>query len=97
MVDLDVVGVEANGAIVLRLSADGLSSDYRLTISQDLPGGYSHEYVAGPKVSFRKPQDEALPLADYLQKDPFIIRYADGTLPYNCYHIAANLAGRSLR
>jgi superfamily II DNA or RNA helicase len=92
MVDLDVVGVEADGAIVLRLSADGLLSDYRLTISQDLPGGYSHQHVAGPKVSFRKSRDEALPLADYLQKDPFIIRYADGTYSYNCYHIAANLA-----
>lgn len=44
-------------------------------------------------VRFRKGADPAISLEDYLQKDPFIVRYADGTYSYNCYHIPANLNG----
>lgn len=92
MVDLDIVGVADDGAITIRLRAASLSSAYRLTISSDLPGGYSHELVEGPGVRFRKAKDEAVPLEEYLRKDPLIVRYADGTYSYNCYHIATNLA-----
>jgi superfamily II DNA or RNA helicase len=97
MVDLDIVSVsEADGSIVLRISAEGSSSEYRLTISKDLPGGYQHKHVGGPQLRFRKGKDEAVPIEEYLQKDPVIIRYADGTYSYNCYHIATNLAGGAL-
>ncbi|WP_338105621.1 DEAD/DEAH box helicase, partial [Microvirga tunisiensis] len=94
-VNLDVAGVEPNDSIVIKIVSDGPSSEYRLSISESLPGGYRHERVSGPAVSFRKGNDPAVPLEEYLQKDPFIIRYADGTYSYNCYHIPANLnAGR---
>jgi hypothetical protein len=33
----------------------------------------------------------AVPLEEYLQKDPLIVRYADGTHSYNCYHIPVKL------
>lgn len=93
MVDLDVADVTDDGAITIRLSAGGLSSAYRLTISSDLPGGYGHELVDGPAVRFREARDEAIALEEYLRKDPLIVRYADGTYSYNCYHIATNLVG----
>lgn len=92
MVDLEVADVADDGAITIRLSSGGHSSTYRLTISGDLPGGYSHELVDGPAVRFKKGRDEAVALEEYLRKDPLIVRYADGTYSYNCYHIATNLA-----
>lgn len=48
-------------------------------------------HVSGPAVLFRKANDSAIALEEYLQKDPFLIRYVDGTYSYNCYHIPTNL------
>lgn len=93
MVDVEIADVSVDGEVTLRLSADGNLSEYRMTISKDLPGGYQHQHVSGPAVRFRKAQDEAIPLEEYLQKDPFIVRYADGTYSYNCYHIATKIDG----
>ena len=91
MVDVDIAEVTVDGAITLRLAAEGVSSEYQLTVSKDLSGGYRHEHVSGPAVRFRKARDEAITLEEYLQKDPFIVRYADGTYSYNCYHIATKI------
>src|SRR5690606_25268366 len=62
MVDVEIADVSADGGITLRLSADGNLSEYRMTISKDLPGGYQHQHVSGPAVRFRKAQDESIPL-----------------------------------
>ena len=91
MVDVDIAEVTVDGAITLRLAAEGVSSEYQLTVSKDLSVGYRHEHVSGPAVRFRKARDEAITLEEYLQKDPFIVRYADGTYSYNCYHIATKI------
>jgi superfamily II DNA or RNA helicase len=91
MVDVEITDVTVDGGITLRLGADGISSEYQLTISKELSGGYQHQHVSGPAVRFRKARDEAIPLEEYLQKDPFIVRYADGTYSYNCYHIATKI------
>jgi len=92
-VDLEVVNSDASSPVTFRLSTGGMTSDYRLTISSELPGGYRHEHVSGPPVKFKKGRDEAIPLEEYLAKDPFVVRYVDGTFSYNCYHIATNLSG----
>lgn len=91
MVDVEIADVSVDGAIILRLSGDGISSEYQLTISEKLSGGYQHQHISGPAVRFRKARDEAIQLEEYLQKDPFIIRYADGTYSYNCCHIATKI------
>ena len=91
MVDVDIAEVTVDGAITLRLAAEGVSSEYQLTVSKDLSVGYRHEHVSGPAVQFRKARDEAITLEEYIQKDPFIVRYADGTYSYNCYHIATKI------
>ncbi len=91
MVDLEIAEVSDDGSIVIRIVSDEASSEYRQTISSDLAAGYKHEHIAGPAIQFRKGRDEAIALEEYLQKDPFIIRYADGSYSYNCYHIATNI------
>jgi superfamily II DNA or RNA helicase len=90
-VDLDTGTIDNNGAIGIRVVSDSFSSEYRLVIDDTIPGGYRHEHVSGPPLKFRKGSDEGIPLEEYLQKDPFIIRYADGTYSYNCYHIPTAL------
>lgn len=90
-VDLDIAGVDPDGSIIIRIASESLASEYRLTIRDSLTGGYSHEHVTGPTVKFRKGSDAGEPIEDYLQKDPFIVRYVDGTYSYNCYHIPVRL------
>jgi hypothetical protein len=90
MVDLEVGTVDAEG-FTIRIVTDTAVSEYRLAIAETLTGGYQHKRTLGPAVRFRKGQDAAILLEEYLQKDPFIVRYADGTYSYNCYHIPANL------
>lgn len=52
---------------------------------------YSHTKIAGPDVQFKKSNGVVAPLPEHLVVDPLIVRYADGTYSYNCYHIPANL------
>jgi superfamily II DNA or RNA helicase len=91
LVDLEIAAVNTDGAIDIRLSGDALSATYRLTISGTLQAGYCHAKVAGPDVQFKKSNGVVVPLPDHLVVDPLIVRYADGTYSYNCYHIPANL------
>jgi superfamily II DNA or RNA helicase len=90
-VELLVFDVASDGSIGIRLSSDTFISDYRLTIDGNLPGGYCHEHLSGHLVRFRFGNNAAIELAEYLQRDPFIIRYVDGTYSYNCYHIPTNI------
>ena len=90
-VDLLISNVTSNGNIDIRLSSDLFSSEYRLTIDGSLPGGYRHEHLTGPLVRFRHGTNAAIDLDEYLQRDPFIVRYVDGTYSYNCYHIPTNI------
>lgn len=91
MVSVDVAGAEEAAPISIQLSSNNLVSIYRLTISKDLAGGYSHEHVSGPSIRIKRGSREPVAFNEYLQKDPLIVRYADGTYSYNCYHIAASL------
>lgn len=90
-IDLEIGEVTLDGAITIRIVSDDTASEYRLVIDETLPGGYRHDHVSGPRLRFRKGSDDAVELEEYLQKDPFIVRYADGTYSYNCYHIPTSL------
>jgi superfamily II DNA or RNA helicase len=87
-VDLDAAGREEDGSILIRIVSDLDSATYRLRIDAGLPGGYRNEHVKGATVKLRRGKTEAIVLEEYLQRDPFIVRYADGTYSYNCYRIA---------
>ena len=91
MVDVEVADVNEAGDIYIRLSSDDCASVYRLKISSELHSGYLHEHIFGPELKWKRGRGEAIPFIEYLQKDPLIVRYADGTYSYNCYHIAAPL------
>lgn len=90
-VDVDIEAVDEDGTVSIRFAADDVHSVYRLRIAGGLPGGYSYEHVSGPAASFRRGTKPAEPMETYLQRDPVIVRYADGTYSYNCYHIPSKL------
>lgn len=90
-VDVGIASIEAGGAINISFGAEDAQTIYQLKISESLPGGYAYERKSGPAVMFKRVTREAEPLEVYLQRDPVVIRYADGTHSYNCYHIPTNL------
>jgi superfamily II DNA or RNA helicase len=90
-VNLDVGEWTEGGPIPIFVASDDTVSHYELLIGETHPGGYAHRHVAGPILQFRKGREEPIPIEEYLQRDPFIVRYADGTFSYNCYHIPTKL------
>lgn len=90
-IDLNILEDQPDHSILIEVKSTAESSQYRLTINENLEGGYSHDHVEGPKVFFRTGSHEAVPLEEYLRKDPFLIRYVDGTYSYNCYLISSGL------
>jgi superfamily II DNA or RNA helicase len=90
-IDLDVAGIEDDGSILIRIASDVATAEYRLRIDGSTSGGYRNEHVSGPVLQFKSNREAAVPFPDYLQKNPFIVRYADGTYSYNCYHIPTAL------
>jgi superfamily II DNA or RNA helicase len=90
-VDVGIDSVDLDGTVNLAFEAEDVRSVYRLEISPSLPGGYAYKRTSGPDVLFKKMTKVAEPLESYLQKDPVIVRYADGTHSYNCYHIPTQL------
>ena len=90
-VTLDFIEKDENGVIRFRLSSETHNSEYALIISSTKPGGYAYEHISGEKVRIEYGRNPSVPLEEYLVKDPFIVRYADGTHSYNCYHIPVSL------
>ncbi|MEM6780327.1 MAG: DEAD/DEAH box helicase family protein [Pseudomonadota bacterium] len=91
LVNLDIAGVSDDNSFVIRASSDGFSSEYTFEVSTDLNGGYRYQRMSGPELLFKRSNTQAIEIEEYLMSDPFIIRYADGTHSYNCYHIPVNL------
>jgi superfamily II DNA or RNA helicase len=90
-VDVEIESIDPDHTVLIAFATEDVRSVYRLQISPELPGGYVYKHVSGPKIQFKKVTKLPEALEVYLQKDPVIIRYADGTHSYNCYHIPTKL------
>jgi superfamily II DNA or RNA helicase len=91
LIDLQISDVRDNGEIIISLSSDADLSEYSFRIDGNSAAGYSYEKVSGPDVYFLKGKGDKIEVCEYLMVDPIIVRYADGTYSYNCYHIPVNL------
>ncbi|GMW01530.1 MAG: hypothetical protein AMXMBFR84_26670 [Candidatus Hydrogenedentota bacterium] len=87
LVELEIAAAEDDGAIILRLSSDAAASEYRFRIDGAVEAGYRYEKVSGPDAFFHKSNGPKIDVIEYFVSDPVIVRYADGTYSYNCYHI----------
>ena len=91
LVDLNVLEVAEDNSFIIQVVSDDYSSAYKFEISEGFPGGYRYTKVSGPDVYFKKSNGTSISLEEHLISDPFIVRYADGTHSYNCYHIPVRL------
>lgn len=90
-VDVSIDSIESDGTINVSFEAEDTIAIYQLNISEIHVGGYTYKHKSGPNVMFQRVTKDPEPLKDYLERDPIIIRYADGTHSYNCYHIPTKL------
>lgn len=86
-VDLQICEVRDDGVIILALSSDTCLSKYSFKIDESCTAGYHYEKISGVTVYFLKGRGDKMDLCEYFTIDPVIVRYADGTYSYNCYHI----------
>lgn len=91
LIDLEISNVAEDGSFTIKIFSDNYSSEYQFQISEEFSGGYKYTKFSGPDVFFRKSSGAPTNLEEHLLRDPFIVRYADGTHSYNCYHIPMRL------
>lgn len=91
LVDLAIENVDDDGSVSLVFSDETHSATYKFRISQLVQGGYVYEHQSGPQVSFQRGNGAIHDIVEYFVSDPPILRYADGTHSYNCYHIPTPL------
>ncbi|HML67454.1 MAG TPA: DEAD/DEAH box helicase family protein [Clostridia bacterium] len=91
LTDLAISNVEKNGDVDISISCEEISSLVRFVISEISQQGFLYKKLSGPDVSFVKANGVKISLDEYFVIDPPIIRYADGTYSYNCYHIPTNI------
>jgi hypothetical protein len=91
LAEVDLGDAESGKPVPIVIRSGDLESEYLLKIADTLEGGYVYEHTSGPPLQFKKNKTEQIPIEEYLRKDPFIVRYADGTSSYNCYHIPVDL------
>lgn len=91
LTDVDLGEAEEGKPIPIVVCSGDLRADYRLEIDEALTGGYRYKHVSGAALQFKKNKTDQEPMEEYLRKDPFVVRYADGTSSYNCYHIPVDL------
>ncbi|NBJ17021.1 MAG: DEAD/DEAH box helicase [Dehalobacter sp. 4CP] len=87
LVDLRISEVRDNGEIIICLSSEKASSEYSFRIDGNSVAGYYYEKISGPDVYYLKSNGSKIEVREYFVIDPVIVRYADGTYSYNCYHI----------
>jgi superfamily II DNA or RNA helicase len=86
LVDLKTDGVFDDGSVRLILSIENVSSEYKLVLLGDIQGKrYDYQLTNGPEVFIRRGETEPVSLSTYMENDPVLIYYADGSFSYNAY------------
>ena len=79
---------QANGKPYnISISSDSFESVYEFTISEKIKGGFSYQRLEGEPVFIKRGSGIEKPIEEYLQSDPWIIQYVDGSFSYNCFLI----------
>lgn len=87
LVDLRIASQGGQSHYGIAIFSDSTESVYQFTISDNIPNGFGYKLIKGEAVSIKRGNGIAKPLEEYLQSDPWIIQYADGSFSYNCFLI----------
>ena len=87
LIDLKILSQGLGQPYHIEISSDSGSSVYEFKIQEGLSGGFSYSLVDGIQVGIRRGAGPVKPIQEYLQSDPWIIQYVDGSFSYNCFLI----------
>jgi len=87
LIDLKIISQGARRPYVIEISSDAISSVYEFTINESLNGGFGYQIIDGNQVGIMRGAGPVKPIEEYLQSDPWIIQYVDGSFSYNCFLI----------
>lgn len=93
-VDVRTDGKFDDGNVRLVFSTDNISSEYKLCIvGKTRPKGYAYELISGTEVYVKRGESDPLSLSEYMEIDPVMIQYADGSFSYNAHivHVSQNI------
>jgi len=90
--DLEIKVAEfgAGEPVKIIISSEGIESQYLFTIRPNRNpdseiGEYTYEHVSGPEVCIKLGNSDAIEFIKYMDEDPVIIIYANGSYSYNCH------------
>lgn len=82
LVDLSLDRQEGRNGLFIRISSNGKTSVYQLSIFDEAPG-YSYQLVEGQPLRVHKGNADSIDFNDYMERDPVVIQYVDGCFSYN--------------
>lgn len=83
-VDIQLVEYTEDGPIKFAIQGnDGDTSTVELEILNDGARGYSYRISSGPELTIKKGKGQPKSFDDFMQNDPVIIQYVDGSFSYN--------------
>lgn len=91
LVDLKTDGKFDDGSVRLVFSTENISSVYKLVLLGEGQGKrYDYHLSSGPEVFIKRGESEITSLAEYMEIDPVMIYYADGSFSYNAHIVYVN-------
>jgi len=70
----------------LEVINEGNRAVYNFEID-DIPPKYHYSHFSGPRIRIKRGNGEPVDFEEYLNRDPLIIQYVDGSFSYNCFLI----------
>lgn len=87
LVDLAITSQAKKEPYQISVSCDDHETVYEFTIDNRLASGYAYQKLKGASIFVKRGNNPAKPLEEYLQSDPWIIQYVDGSFSYNRFLI----------
>lgn len=94
LVEVRAAGKFEDGNVRLIFSTDETSSEYKLFLTGSATAkGYSYQLISGPEVFIQRGESEPVSLSEYMEIDPVMIHYSDGSFSYNAHivHVSQNI------
>lgn len=86
LVEVRTSGKFDDGSVRLVFSTDEVASEYKLCLLGDAtPKHYAYQLISGPEVFVQRGESDPVTLSEYMEIDPVMIHYSDGSFSYNAH------------